>query len=190
MAFDTNNRDQIYTVLRTWDSDPHWPERATATLILLGGVALAFYQVSEFARRTTEDIDGMILRSTLLPDQLLRASEQLGISFRAGTIAWLPQDWEEHIQWSSWRFDHLIVGWLDPYDWIITKLGRWQRHDMTDVIAVVENLDPNVVLNRVRAALPEYIGNLSNLNLAWNDLVDALAWPPSFKQLTGRSVDS
>ena len=181
MAFSTHDPDAIYGALTEWDQDPNWSPNASVEIIILGGSALAFYHASQ--QRETADIDAWIVRSSVLPDRLVHAAESIGLSFRAGNIAWIPQDWDEHVQWSSRSFQHIIVGWFDPYDWVITKLGRWMGHDMDDAISVAQHLDPVILHDRVRSALPEYIGYEPNVHMAWADLADALGWPSDLRSL-------
>lgn len=111
----------------------------------------------------------------------MQLAEALDISFRAGTVAWLQQDWEDRVQWSPWQFVHLTVGWLDPDDWIITKLGRWQRHDFDDAVAVAKFLDVSTLHHYVQDGLNDYIGNPVRAKQAWNDLVEAMGWSSAFE---------
>ncbi|POB12342.1 DUF6036 family nucleotidyltransferase [Sulfobacillus sp. hq2] len=177
--FNLRDDSAVYRALQQWDESAQWPRDGHAVLVLLGGVALAFYHV--MARDTTHDIDAILLESTVVPDRLIQEADNLDISFRAGSVAWLQQDWESRIHWSSWQFRHLTVGWLSPYDWIVSKLGRWQQHDSADAIAVAQNLNPNQLYEYVKDGLNDYIGNPANPRSAWNDLVDALRWPSTLK---------
>ncbi len=182
--FNTQDLQGVYKALRKWDDDPFWPPNSQATIVLLGGAVLAFYKISlNGDHDATDDIDAIILSSTEVPDALMLSAERLAISFRAGSVAWLQQDWDSRIQWSTQQFEHLIVGWLDPYDWIISKLGRWLGHDPVDAIAVARTVDPQILYEYVKDALIDYIGDPVGPRGSWNNLVDAMGWPSSLKIL-------
>ena len=170
-----DDADAIYRTLELWDASDDWPNGLSIRAVILGGGAVAFYGVSR--HRTTADLD-LWLDVEQLSTGLATQAEVLGLSFRASAVAWVAEGWERRIRWSSRHFKHLRFGWFDPYDWIITKLGRWLGHDMDDALAVVrgQQLDPPTLHDRVRQALPDYIGNERNVRMAWHDLADAMGW--------------
>lgn len=83
--FNIHDPESISRAMNRWDDDPHWPDNSQAVIVLLGAVALAFYQVADYSLHDkTDDIDAILLRSTAAPDVLMQLAEALDISFRAG----------------------------------------------------------------------------------------------------------
>ncbi|AEJ40880.1 hypothetical protein TPY_2720 [Sulfobacillus acidophilus TPY] len=173
--------DGIYQVLKTFDDHPLWPPDAKAVMIVVGEAALAFYHATTIDE--TDDLDGILWASSIAVEYVLRMAESTGISFRAGHVMWLPWDWNERIQWSGWDFQHLQVGWLYPYDWVISKLGRGLDHDAAHIMRMAPSLDPEMMYHRVRQALPDYIGDDRRVRGNWRDLVDAMGWPSSWREI-------
>ncbi|SMC01887.1 hypothetical protein SAMN00768000_0135 [Sulfobacillus thermosulfidooxidans DSM 9293] len=175
------NQDNVHQALKMLDSHSAWPPDAEAVIIVVGGAALAFYNPTTI--RETDDLDGILLTSSVPSEQVIQMAEQIGISFRAGSVMWMPEDWEDRIQWSNWEFRHLRVGWLDPYDWVISKLGRWIGHDSHDVEMIAAQLDPETLYHRVRQALPDFIGDEQRVRWNWRDLVEGMQWSPHLRNL-------
>lgn len=174
----------LQQLFRQWDNSPHWRDGQRLWVCLLGATAMPFYIPDALPRRETEDVDAAVIRTE---DMAAGRAEQqaaaFGVSFRAGPVAWLAVGWEDRIAWLDWPLSHLQVGVPDPYDWILSKLGRWMRHDQSDAVAVVQHLhlDPARLAQRVRDGLPDYIGDPRRIRWAWEDLADQVGWAPQWR---------
>ncbi|CAB1127571.1 conserved protein of unknown function [Candidatus Hydrogenisulfobacillus filiaventi] len=175
------DQEAVLDALRAWDAAEEWPSGAHAIIVLMGASALPFYLGR--SARSTEDIDALLRTSDALPDRLRQIAERLGLSFRAEGVAWLPAGWEERARWSPARFEHLTVGWLDPIDWIVSKLGRWQKQDPEDALSVARLVDAVELRRRVLNALPDYVGDPRWIAWAWRDLAEALGLPQEMWRL-------
>jgi hypothetical protein len=165
------------------DQADEWPTAGKIRFALAGAIAMGFYHVRRRTREITYDVDAILLSSNVPADLLASIAERRGLSFRAGGVAWLPYDWEDRIVMLPWEFHHLEVGYLDPYDWVVTKLGRWLRHDRADAVAVARTLDPARLVKHVRRALPDYVGNPRSVRLAWSELARDLGWTGDYADL-------
>jgi predicted metal-dependent hydrolase len=166
--------DALHQALLRLDTAAFWPEGAHASLILLGGAALYLYGM-DFRR--TADVDAYVSTDRSLRDRLEAAAEALGISFRAGIVMWASEDFEENALHAPWTFEHLDVRYLSPYDFVISKLARWHAQDQEDARVVAVTVDLPTLRDKVRQALPVYIGPEERVRFNWKELCTALNRP-------------
>lgn len=157
----------VHAALERLDRAKFWPSGARATLVLLGGAVLFLYGIDY---RRTADLDAHVSTARELRDRLEVTAEQLGISFRAGGVMWVSEDFEDKAQPVPWQFQHLDVKYLAPYDFVLSKLARWHGNDREDVRRVLPILDPVLLRDAVKAALPLYIGDERSVRSNWRDV--------------------
>jgi len=149
----------------------------------LGGFVITlFYGFS----RTTADIDTLaILPSTELTPLLKRAArgQELHRKYKVYldfvTISSYPCDYEERLtEMFPGAFKHLRLFALDPYDLVLSKLGRNIERDREDAkyMARVAQLDLKVMKKRYEDELRPYaIGNLRSYDLTlrlWMEMIE------------------
>lgn len=165
MAFASSS--DVQAALQRLDEAPFWPKGARATLTLVGGVVLFFYGIGY---RRTVDLDAHLSTQRDLRARLEVAAERIGISFRAGSIMWVSEDFEDNAKPTPWQFEHLNVKYLDAYDFTLSKMARWHTNDREDVRHVLPVLDPVQLRNVVKDSLPVYIGDERSIRANWRDV--------------------
>ncbi len=169
VAFSTSSPEAIYSALAHWDENSNWPPDAPAAIVILGGTALALYHTGR--QRQTADIDAV--HSSMLPDQLTQVVESLGISFE---LAVSPRF---RAIGTSVGSGVLVRSSTSPSAGSTHTMGSSPNSgdDLDDAVAVARNLEPSILRDRVRHALPRSIGRQRNVHMAWADSVEEVNWP-------------
>lgn len=131
----------------------------------LGGFAIhARYGLA----RPTRDIDAAAVAPHEQASVLVRLAgkgsrleARFGVYFDLVTVVTLPDDYESRLTpIYPGVFKHLYLMVLDPYDLVLSKLERNQRHDREDVryLGTAARLDLTLLERRYRDELRPYLG--------------------------------